>query len=149
MGKIIGIIAVVVVVVVVAAVLLFGKGLGKGGGNGDGEGKGNAEIVNNDNSASNKENEALVQPETEETSTEELEENAFDQYEGAIYKITVTDNDYFHDNERIALDDFILIIKQVKSDEVVVEIKDDNASRKAYRKLIERLNEEKIKYVEK
>jgi hypothetical protein len=50
-------------------------------------------------------------------------------------------------NERTSLDDFITKVKEAESD-VNVEIKDDNASLKTYKKLIEQLEKSKIPFTE-
>ena len=151
MGKIIGIIAVVLVVAVVAVVLLFGKGGGTGGGAGEGEGDGNTKVVTNQTSSSNEENDTVVpveeKEEEEKEETEEQNKGATDTFEGAVIKISVVESEYFYDNERITLDDFMIILHGIESD-LVVEVKDDNASLRAYNELIERLEEEKIRYVE-
>ncbi len=152
MGKIIGIIAVIVVIVVVGAVLLFGKGGGIGGGAGEGEGDGNTKIETNIDTSGDEENDTVtVEEKKEEEVKEETEEQnngATDTVEGAILNISVVENEYFYDNERITLDDFMIIVDGIES-ELVVEVKDDNASLRAYEDLIEKLEEGKIKYVEK
>ena len=50
--------------------------------------------------------------------------------------------------ERITLDDFISKVKEIEGD-LVVEVKDDKASLKAYNSLIDRLEELKASIIEK
>ena len=64
-----------------------------------------------------------------------------------LCKITVSDNDYFYENERISLNDFIDMIVQA-DDEMIVEIKDDHASKRAYDELLDKLTEKKIKCIQ-
>lgn len=62
-------------------------------------------------------------------------------------KVSVVGNDYFYENERISLDDFITKIKE--EGEILVEVRDDNASLKAYNSLINKLKEFKIPFTER
>jgi len=147
--SIIGIVIAIVVVAIIAVVVYaiwHGIGAGKGNGAGDGEGDGNTKIVTNQESAADEENDTII--EEEDVETQEENENANDTLEGAVVKISVFGNEYLHESERITLDDFIIMIKSIDGD-VVVQIKDDNASLKAYNALIDRLEEENISYVEK
>jgi hypothetical protein len=62
-------------------------------------------------------------------------------------KVTVVENEYFYENERVDLDDLMDRIDAFE-EKPEVRIKDDNASRKAYDKLIDRLKEKSIQYTE-
>ena len=68
--------------------------------------------------------------------------------ERVILAITVVGNDYFYNNERVLLENFIVIIKGVEG-KVIVEVKDDNASLKAYNNLLDELDEMNIEYINK
>ncbi len=117
---------IILAAVLVIAVVAFGIGFGIGNGRGNGEGDGTS---------------------ADKSQELEEEEEDIDYYEGAIYPITVMENDYFYNNERIELDAFIDILLKT-DDTVVVEVKDDNASLRAYEKLIDVLKEHRITYVE-
>lgn len=82
----------------------------------------------------------------EEQDTEEQKELE-DEKKIIIYSVTVVESDYFYDNSRISLTDFLDILKEEK-EKLVVEIKEDKASLKAYNKLIDALEELEIKYSE-
>ena len=147
MGKII--IIAIIAAVGIGVVLWFGIGGGFGGGAGDGEGDGNTKIITNTESSSDVENDTVVieEKEEEKEETEGQNNGATDTFEGAIVNVSVVNNDYFYDNERISLDDFLIILHGIESD-LVVQVRDDNASLRAYDELINKLQEEKIRYVE-
>ena len=123
---------VVGVVVAIVAILYLGIGGGIGGGKGEGEGAGTIETSQN----------------SQEDTTEEKTEYNGDEYEGAIFDVTVAGNDYFFKNERIELEKLLDSFDDVKGP-FVVEIKDDNASLKAYKALTDRLDNLYIRYIEK
>ena len=135
----------IVFVAVIAGVFyLIMHGLGKGIGNGagDNEGDGNTTISTTQESAAFEENDKIIEKDLE------GEENSLDNFEGAVIQINVVENEYFYENERITLDDFVNKTKQIDGD-FVVEVKDDNASLNAYNDLIDRLEKEAVRYVEK
>jgi len=137
---------IILLIAVIALGLYFlGKGLGIGNGNGDGEGQGNTSVETSQDEASDVENDTVKE---EVEIVKQPEDNNVDVFEGAIIKITVADSEYFYQNERITLDDFMDELSEIDS-ELVVEITDDNASLRAYDDLIDRLKEEHISYVEK
>lgn len=68
--------------------------------------------------------------------------------EDTIIKVSVVGNEYFNENERVSLDVFISKLEELEG-EIVVEIKDDKASLRAYNNLIEKLEELKIPFTEK
>lgn len=68
--------------------------------------------------------------------------------EDTIIKVSVVGNEYFNENERVSLDVFISKLEELEG-EIVVEIKDDKASLRAYNNLIEELEELKIPFTEK
>jgi len=120
-----------VVIGLVGLWLLFGSGGGEGGGKGDSEGAGNS-------------SKPTTQEEVVDKDDKEQGEDAFD---GAILKITVMENEYFYENERITVDEFGDIIKDIDG-ELIVHIKDDNASKNAYDKLLDKLDSMYVDYVE-
>lgn len=143
---------IVALVAVVVVLLLYGFGGGRGGGEGSGEGAGNSKVESGVEKVDSKSDEAdvipTIQP-TEELKKEPSEDlEGTDVFEGAILAITVVGNDYFYNNERVFLGDFLAIVDEVEG-KLVVEVKDDNASFKAYNNLLDALDEINIDYVEK
>ncbi len=132
MKKLIGMI---IVLVIIAGALTIGNclGWGKGNGNGSGDGSGNGNGTGQETVAAG-----------EDVSGSETE----DKYNGAVYAITVAENDYFYDNNRMALEDIEKMLKESEG-EKIVEIKEDKASIKAYNKLVELLEGLEVDYVEK
>lgn len=128
-------ISMIIVLVIIAGALTIGNclGWGKGNGNGSGNGTGNGNGTGQETVAAG-----------EDVSGSETE----DKYNGAVYAITVAENDYFYDNNRMALDDIEKMLKESEG-EKIVEIKEDKASIKAYNKLVELLEGLKVDYVEK
>ena len=128
-------ISLIIVLVIIAGALTIGNclGWGKGNGNGSGDGTGNGNGTGQETVAA-----------VEDVSGSETE----DKYNGAVYAITVAENDYFYDNNRMALEDIEKMLKESKG-EKIVEIKEDKASIKAYNKLVELLEGLKVDYVEK
>lgn len=138
------IIAIVAVVAVVAYVIWHGKGKGIGNGAGDGKGDGNTKVITNQTSSSNEESNTVVEEKKE---TQEQNENAMDTFEGTIIDISVYENDYLFNNENISLNELISKLQSIDG-KIVIRIKDDNASLRAYDTLIKRLKKEKVDYVE-
>ena len=134
------ILAIIVVIVVIAVVAMLGIGLGFGKGSGDGSGDGK---TNTSQEAINTEEHNMV-----EEQTEVEQDDAGNDSEGTIIKVSVVGNEYFYENERVSLDDFISKFEKLEG-EVVVEVKDDKASLRAYNNLIEKLEELKISFTEK
>lgn len=129
------ILVVLAVIVIIAIAAILGLGLGFGNGSGDGKGDGKTNTVQEDSKTD--ESEKPTERNTEE-----------DNNKGAIIKVSVVGNEYFYENERISLDGFISKVKEIEGD-LVVEVKDDKASLKAYNNLIDRLEELKVSIVEK
>ena len=134
------ILAIIVVIVVIAVVAMLGIGLGFGKGSGDGSGDGK---TNTSQEAINTEEHNMV-----EEQTEGEQDEAGNDSEGTIIKVSVVGNEYFYENERVSLDDFISKFEKLEG-EVVVEVKDDNASLRAYNNIIESLEELKVSITEK
>ena len=137
MKKILAIIVVIVVIAVVA-MLGIGLGFGKGSGNGSGDGK-----TNTSQEAINTEEHNTVEKQTE-VAQDDVENDS----EDTIIKVSVVGNEYFYENERVSLDDFISKLEKLEG-EVVVEVKDDKASLRAYNNLIKKLEKLKILFTEK
>lgn len=134
------ILAIIVVIVVIAVVAMLGIGLGFGKGSGDGSGDGK---TNTSQEAINTEEHNTVEEQTE-VEQDGVENDS----EDTIIKVSVVGNEYFYENERVSLDDFISKLEKLEG-EVVVEVKDDKASLRAYNNLIEKLEELKILFTEK
>ncbi|MGO5019362.1 hypothetical protein ACTQ32_02335 [Roseburia faecis] len=137
------ILTIIVVIIVVAVLLLLGAGLGfgKGNGKGDGKGDGGAKVENSQTKADNEENKTIDVDDASDKASEGKEISI-------AVKISVVGNEYFYDNERLSLDELIAEIQKI-DDSIVVEIKDDNASLKAYNAMIDALDENSINYIEK
>lgn len=116
-----------IIIVIVVIVICFGIGCGLGFGNGKGNGSGSVEV--------------------EEEKTEEVTLVEESKTETRVLLITVVENDYFYENERINIEDFVKEIEDIE-DEFVIEIKDDKASLKAYNKLLDTLDEMNVDYIE-
>lgn len=146
MKKILGVaIAVIVIVIIVILMFLLGSGLGFGpGGEGsDGDGSGVSKtsmIVDAEEKESSEE--------TLETNTAEIETPVDKGDKALTIAVSVVESSYFYQNKKITLDDFLAEMKEFDED-VIVEITDDNASLKAYNKLIDALEEIAITYTEK
>lgn len=137
------ILTIIVVIIVVAVLLLLGAGLGfgKGNGKGDGKGDGGAKVENSQTKADNEENKTIDVHDASDKASEGKEISI-------AVKVSVVGNEYFYDNERLSLDELIAEIQKM-DDSIVVEIKDDNASLKAYNAMIDALEENSINYIEK
>ncbi|MGI6248481.1 MAG: hypothetical protein ACOYJX_03640 [Acutalibacteraceae bacterium] len=123
----------IIVAIVIILGMKFGFGLGKGGGGNFGKGENTSNIT-----TSLEEN----------NPTEEHSKSHDNTTSGAtILRISVIENDYFYENERISLEGFIKILQGIQ-EEIIVEIKDDNASLKAYNNLLSKLDEINIPFVD-
>lgn len=116
--------AVVAVILLLLGGLGFGTQFGLGNGGGTGSGTENSSQGSENNSGES------------------------EKFDGIIFEISVVENDYFYKNDRITIDDFVKVLEETK-DEYIVEVKDDNASLKAYNTLIDKLKELNVSYVEK
>lgn len=120
----IGVIIVVAVIAVAAVVLgVFTNGFGLGGGKGDEEGEGNVSSVQSESEKS-------------EPVVEELD----------FLNVTVSENDYLYQNSRLQLDE---LMSKLVTDaaETKVKVTDENASKRAYKNLINALEDEHIRYI--
>ncbi len=123
--------------VILVACFLFGM---FGDGFGTGEGDGNSKVEAEQNKETSNVPDVVPESQT-------LEETP-DVYEGAVFKVSVVETDYFYDNERIGLEALVTKLQAVEGD-LMVEVVDDNASLKAYNKLLDKLDELDIDYTEK
>ena len=125
-------------ILVIAALLYFGFGAGLRNGSGDESGDGNTEMVSTVDDPSN-----LIPSDTK--NNDKADETTT---ETKSLSITVSDNDYWFNNNRVSLEEIILIIKKDEYEGYKVHIKDDNASKNAYDDIINLLKEEGIQYEE-
>lgn len=139
---------IVALVVTVIVLICFGIGGGFGGGTGSGEGAGNSKVKVSDENSTVTEVVEEVTPTSELIDESSEMQDGEDVFEGAVLAINVVGNDYFYNNERITLEDFMTIAKEVEG-KLVVEVKDDNASLKAYNNLLDELDAVNIDHVEK
>ena len=128
---------ILMVIAIIVAILGIGLGIRKGTGDGDGK-----------NKVTQEETETAQNDAIKEQISVDQNDDTADAKEEVIIKINVVGNEYFYENERISLDDFISKVKEIVGD-VSVEVKDDNASLKAYNNLTKRLKELKIPITEK
>ncbi len=138
-GLLKGIIGIVVILIIIIVLLaIFGPGLGLGTGTGEGSDDGGSRIKIS--------TEAKMDTAVEDISVND-DENKETEEKDIVVQINVVEREYLCDNERIGLDQFVEKVKQIEGN-VIVEIKDDNAALKTYNELIEKLEEEKIRYTE-
>lgn len=62
--------------------------------------------------------------------------------------VLVSKEDFYYENARIDFDELMKVIEKVEG-KLIVEVTDDSATYKAYNKLIEKLTEMEIEYIEK
>ena len=116
-----------VIVLALLAILGGGIGIGFGGsGNGDGEGDDNVNDHIEDNLDDN----------------ENISDNTTKVY------ITVSGSDYYYENEKILYNELINVLMEYEED-ILVEIKDEDATYNAYSKLTDKLDELYIDYQER
>lgn len=143
----------VLIALAVAAVVVavcYGIGLGIGNGIGDGEGDGNSKTGTRQERVDPKDMEEVSEEteEVEQDKKEETEKDTEDIFKGAVLAVTVVGNDYFYANERVSLEELGLKLEAVEG-ALVVEVKDDNSSLRAYNGLLDKLDELNIHYIEK
>ena len=127
MKKFLGILVLIVLIVIIIFWLRSCSGFGLDDGNGD-----NGSARTEDVTDSPKPEDDTPPPEVEKE---------------IVIKVSVVESEYFYDNERVDLD--TLVEKSQEFDEKPkVQIIDDNASRKAYKQLTERLKELEITCLE-
>ena len=136
----------VLAVAAVVAVVCYGIGLGKGNGIGDGEGDGNDKTGTRQEHVDTQEEDESAEVVKEQE--EDDENDTEDAFKGAVVSVTVMGNDYVYANERVSLEDLCLKLESINV-ALVVEVKDDNSSLRAYNGLLDKLDELNIDYVEK
>lgn len=131
------------IIILIVAFFLFGKGIGLGSGFGKGKVDGKYSVVQVDSESvkTEKSKETEDSKEQDKIISEKQEDNC------EAIEVSVVAKDYFFENERISLDDLISTIVNTDG-EFVVEVTDDNASLKAYKKLIDALDDLEISYIE-
>lgn len=112
--------------------MFLGAGLGFGKGSGTGEGDGITRSVN------------VVQ----ENETDATSEKSNNTSEIQYVKVTVSEDDYFYDNEKIKLDNLISKLKEKEGD-YILEVIDDQATKNAYDDLLDAFDSNNLEYVEK
>ena len=127
------------ILAIIAAIIIFFKGCGASFGFFPNSSKPNSDS----NSSSEGQESAEVTREviTDSDVTETSEENV------TIIEVTVSGNEYIYENSTIGLDDLINELKDIDG-KIVVEIKDDNSSKKAYDALKVKLDSDNISYSE-
>lgn len=137
MKKLLAILAGIIIIAIIVFMLFGGFGLGTGSGSGDGEeGTSTSQTVDENEEPDVEVEEPVTPGETKE-----------DSESGAVVEVSVVKGDYFYENKRIDLDEFIEIICAIDG-QVVVEVTDDNAALKPYNKLLDRLEDLEITYTE-
>lgn len=141
MKKLLG---VIVIVVAIAAGILFScSGIGFGSGLGLGVRSNNGDGDNRSGINTNAEQEEAAETNgTVESATDEQENKEI------IIKVSVVENDYFYENEKIDLNSLLQVIKKTEGN-YVVEVKDEQASKNAYEALINALSDNGIVYAER
>ena len=143
MKKVLGLIVVLIIVAVIIFILVslgsglgFGKGSGQGAGDGTSEGNGDYTASTEFNGTENQETSASV-------STTPSQPNS-----PTVVAISVVEGKYLYQNKTISLDDFLAELSSFE-EAFIVEITDDNATLRAYNKLIDLLKENSINFLEK
>lgn len=134
MVKILGVLAGVLIIAIILSIFFNGFGLGIGNG------------IAEDSDKEESKDTVSESQQVQDTSEEETKEDK-SKYD-SVYVIAVVKNDYIYNNISIELDEFIKKF-EASTENIVIEIIDDQASLKAYTRLTERLDELKIAYIEK
>ena len=130
MKKLLAIFAAITIIAIILFMLVgLGLGFGKGSASGEGEG------------------EPSASQQVDESAKEADEETKDDSAEGSAIKVAVVKSEYFYENRRIELDALLEIIGAIEGN-FIVEVTDDNAALKAYKKLLDKLDELEIPYNE-
>lgn len=128
------IITIIVIALIIMGVLGFLKGFGFGG---SGNSQGSESVADSQSTT-----QSVAQSTAEETfdSTEKSDRQN-------VIAVTVAENEYLLDNQRVGLQEIETAIMEHEQ-EVIVKITDDNASRKAYRELVDLLDHLDVPYTE-
>ena len=143
MKKVLGLIVLLIIIAIVIFILVslgpgmgFGKGSVQGEGDGTGEGTGDYTASTEFNGTNNQETTAPI-------ATTPSQPNS-----PTIVAISVVEGKYLYQNKTISLDDFLAELSSFE-EAFIVEITDDNATLRAYNKLIDLLKENSINFLEK
>ena len=120
---------ILLVIIIVVIMLLFLKGFGFGLGKGLGEG--------------GKDSKVTKTSEADKTDSKESEKDS----EETLVKVSVIEDGYVYDSEKIELEELIEKLNQTGGD-CKVEVIDDKATKNAYDALIEALESNNIHYME-
>jgi hypothetical protein len=135
----------VVLILAAAAWIMLGRGSGFGIGSGSGFGKKSA---NNLTAVSAVESVESDIAETNKAESDEQEDKDIpDDRDLNIIEVSVVENEYFYENRRTEIDELLESLNKIDMD-IVVKITDDSATLKAYNKLLEKLEEALIPYME-
>ncbi len=133
-------IIIVAIILIIILVLLFGKGLGLGNGFGNGS-------SGSENAGNNEENAVSAYASTSEEKDDLNDSDENNGNNAVIVRVTVFEKEYIYENSSISL--VTLMDELVKAEgNIIVEVKDDNATLNAYNKLIEELRNAGIDYKE-
>ena len=125
---------------IIFAIIAFFKGCGASFGlftNGS-----NSDSGSSSGSYSQENNSEVTQEAITDAETTEITEEAV-----TIIEVTVSGSEYIYENSTIGLDDLINELKEING-KFIVEIKDDNSSKKAYDALKAKLESNNISYSE-
>ena len=140
MKKLLAILAFIVIAILIAIILLGGSGFGFGNGSGNGSGNGAnslSEAVSTSTTPAKQEVTKEIMP-----AVEEPDDNS-----ERIISVSVVEGDYFYENQRIDLDDLEQLLEET-DEKFIVEVTDDNATLKAYQKLLNKLEQMDVSYTE-
>lgn len=141
MKKVLGCLGSVILVIILGIVLLFqscGSRLGIGDGSGDGK----------SNSKKSDSTSVSTPADVVENNTKETTLATETTPVKVTVAISVVEKEYFYQNQKIDITSFIEELESI-DEAFVVEVTDDNASLRAYNKLIDALDEKAITYTEK
>ena len=137
MKKLLAFLAGIIIIAIILFMLFGGSGIWKGSSSGDGE---------SGISTSQKVDE-VDEPAENAVENDQCDEKKTDSDEGTVIEVSVVKSEYFYNNKSVELDDLIGIIGEIEG-KVVVEVTDDNAALKPYNKLLDKLDELEIQYIE-
>lgn len=137
MKKLLAFLAGIIIIAIILFMLFGGFGLGKGSGSGEGE----------SGVSTSQELDEVDEPAENAVKNDQRDEKKNVSDEGTVIEVSVVKSEYFYNNKSVELDDLIGIIGEIDG-KVVVEVTDDDAALKPYNKLLDKLDELGIQYVE-
>ena len=128
----------IIIIAIILFMLFGGFGFGTGSGSGAGErGASSSQTVDEvDDSTKNS------------AENDQPDEKGADSNKDTIIEVAVVKSEYFYENRSINLDNLIKIIDAMEG-KIVVEVTDDNAALRPYNKLLDKLGELEIPYIER